>query len=627
EVVGAIPKKTVLQLLHDKEWRLRQVATKVISRRLDVDPGFVSASQLVELIDDPDFGVQGEVLKTLVKIDAPVPASLILDKLKHPNEKVRSGAAMAFSKIDLERVDSSSLPFLIKLMDDPDWRVRSSVFEAIGKMETFPKHALPVEPILNGLFDQKEKVRDAASHALGQIAEKAPFHLNVDELVGQYKSRGADAKVAIAPVLGKLLQYDEGKILPVLLDGMSHPDPDLKRSAAEQVTLYGMEKPEAVLEELIKVPEKAGFVKKGIVSESLVKIGSSNPEVVVPFLLEKLRSPDEDERTIAATVIGEIGAKAPELVDVQLLAKVLLEDGNNKVRKQVGKSISDIAEEDPHLVKGIVVNLLAALKDEDESVRITISKAIMNISSNAPELIPIPPIIEKLADDDTFTRESLVHVLGNIGQKLPGESIKALISAMGDPEWIVRNAAADALGKVAQHVPENRDIPALLENLLDDEDKWVRSKAASALAKIAEKNPHIVDVEKVLNGLKDEDENVQSAHLQIAGAVGSKYYSLVIPKLTELFGSPSKAVRDAAVSAFTKIGQSLENEKWVSQLLALFSDEVPIATQQSAALVCRRLFKYGAEKEKKRAIQLLTIRCEMSQDEVICGVLRELMES
>ncbi|MHA1732324.1 MAG: HEAT repeat domain-containing protein, partial [Promethearchaeota archaeon] len=75
EVVGAIPKKNVLQLLHDKEWRLRQVATKIISRRLDVSPGFVSASQLIELIDDPDFGVQGEILKTLVKIDAPVPAS------------------------------------------------------------------------------------------------------------------------------------------------------------------------------------------------------------------------------------------------------------------------------------------------------------------------------------------------------------------------------------------------------------------------------------------------------------------------------------------------------------------------------------------------------------------------
>jgi len=65
----------------------------------------------------------------------------------------------------------------------------------------------------------------------------------------------------------------------------------------------------------------------------------------------------------------------------------------------------------------------------------------------------------------------------------------------------------------------------------------------------------------------------------------------------------------------------------LSRLLKNLSDESSIELQRSIALILERTAKYENDKIKKRVISLLKIRCEMSQDPIICGTLHKLSES
>ena len=67
--------------------------------------------------------------------------------------------------------------------------------------------------------------------------------------------------------------------------------------------------------------------------------------------------------------------------------------------------------------------------------------------------------------------------------------------------------------------------------------------------------------------------------------------------------------------------------KILSKLLRNLSDESTIETQQSLATILGRTVRYEDETVKKRVISLLKIRCEMSQDPIICEVLSRLKEN
>ncbi|MFX0149108.1 MAG: hypothetical protein ACFE8E_15345, partial [Candidatus Hodarchaeota archaeon] len=57
------------------------------------------------------------------------------------------------------------------------------------------------------------------------------------------------------------------------------------------------------------------------------------------------------------------------------------------------------------------------------------------------------------------------------------------------------------------------------------------------------------------------------------------------------------------------------------------SDSGSLTTQQSIARILGRTAKYEEEMIKKRVIALLKVRCEMSQDPIICEVLTKLKEN
>ena len=92
-------------------------------------------------------------------------------------------------------------------------------------------------------------------------------------------------------------------------------------------------------------------------------------------------------------------------------------------------------------------------------------------------------------------------------------------------------------------------------------------------------------------------------------------------------GDESGDVRNTTVDVMVKIIHEIGISKVLSKLLKCLSDEYSIQTQQSIAIILGRTIRYEDEKIKKRVISLLKIRCEMSQDPIICEMLTKLRES
>jgi hypothetical protein len=79
--------------------------------------------------------------------------------------------------------------------------------------------------------------------------------------------------------------------------------------------------------------------------------------------------------------------------------------------------------------------------------------------------------------DDTALKRRLVEAFGAAG----APAVPALIQALGDSDWEVRCAAAEALGAIG----DPQAVPALIK-ALGDSDRDVRRAAAEALGKLGD---------------------------------------------------------------------------------------------------------------------------------------------
>ena len=100
----------------------------------------------------------------------------------------------------------------------------------------------------------------------------------------------------------------------------------------------------------------------------------------------------------------------------------------------------------------------------------------------------------------------------------------------------------------------------------------------------------------------------------------------IFENIISLLDDDSEDVRNKMVNDMVLIINKIGLNKVLSKLLKNLGGESSIELQRSIALILERTSKYEGEKIKKRVISLLKIRCEMSQDPVICEALHKIRE-
>ena len=195
-----------------------------------------------------------------------------------------------------------------------------------------------------------------------------------------------------------------------------------------------------------------------------------------------------------------------------------LEQSDPERQKTAAGILRTIA--DPTAVPG----LIELLKSPDHQV----------VAAGASALIPMkdaaaaPALRQVLAHPSSAVRQSAVEALGAIGQP----AIESLTASLSDRAPLIREAAAEALGKTA----DKSAAPPLLKALTDP--KWrVRARAAEALGRIAEPTA----TASLTRALKDPDWTVRALAAKALGQLGTDPALAALRSAAE---DPHRLVRD-----------------------------------------------------------------------------------
>ena len=160
-----------------------------------------------------------------------------------------------------------------------------------------------------------------------------------------------------------------------------------------------------------------------------------------------------------------------------------IDDDSKRVRTNVINELSDIRAASPETFAA----LIHALSDDAKSVRADAEEKLIKMGKDHAANIT-PMLTKALTNNQSVdTRQSVVDVLGGIGEALVkrGESgeivVKQLLVALTDTAAKVRRNAADELGEMRAKSP---DVITALTQTLKDNSKSVRRAAQKAIQRI-----------------------------------------------------------------------------------------------------------------------------------------------
>jgi HEAT repeat protein len=625
--IDKLPKKLILNLVEDSEWRTKILSLKLLNKTIKNKNELIQNLNIYKLLEDPNYQVQVEILDILSLSSVKIPISIIFNKLFHINNEIRAAAIKTIKSYKVKDIDKKFISIITPLMKDPNSEVRASAFKVFSQIGNFKKYKIPLTPFLDGLTDLNEIVRHASIAALEKYFNEEPKLLNLDTIIDKIDPNNYAIINSVLSLLGKLWRYNPEKILTTLLIFIKFENEQLKENISNILVEKSQENQDLILTNLIKVPDITKFLKKGIVSNTIIKITEKDPKNRIPKLLHYLNDENDIIRLNAITSLEGLDEDYLESIKIKPIITLLEKDKNKQIKKESSKIISKIAKKNPTLIKPLISEIFQVINEQESSVKITLFKPMLEIAKNSPEIIPVGNVINFLSDKDSFIRETSTRILSFVGKRNPPLTVDSLINtALLDEEWIVREAAASSLGKLINYIENKEETIGKLVDLLNDEENWVKRTALKMLSNIDEVNPLHLPFEKLSKNFISKDYNVREASTRLL-----KIYSDQIEQLfdviVDLLGDKSKEVRTSIVNILVDIIREVGINKIISKLLQNLSAERSLETQQSIALILARTVKYGDKNIKKRVIPLLKARCEMTQDPIICDALFQLKES
>ncbi|UCC19157.1 MAG: HEAT repeat domain-containing protein [Promethearchaeota archaeon] len=625
--IEKIPVNLILNLTEDPEWRLRLLGLKLLGRLQAKRKDLAFELNIKKLINDPNSKIGVEILNILAESSYALPIDMIIDNIFHTNNEISAAAIKSLKNLDVKQIDRKMLMKIVPLIKDPSSSVRASIFEVLAKIGNFKKHNLQLLPFLDGLIDPDKETREAAINVLEKYFEEEPNLLDIDSIINKIDTNNFQILNSVVSLLGRLWSQDPEKILTTFIVFIKFEDEKLKNNISNFLIENSTNNPNLVIQNIIKIPDVSKFLSKGIISQTLINIGKRNPKQVIPNLMQYFFNENDDVRLNALNTIDGLIEEFLDYIDTNQIFKIMQNDKSNQVKKKAISIISKIALEEPTLIQPFMSDFLNLLVKEESSIRIVLSKSILDIAKESPEIIPVEAIKNLLDDQDSFVRETSAKILGLIGYKAPLSVIDALINkALIDDDWIVREAAALSLGEIINHVDKKGQIIEKLVSLINDDQNWVRRSAMNILSNIKEVNNSHITFNDLKDNLTNSDSKVREASARLI-RIFSDQIEEIFDKILSLLEDESKEVRTSTIDSFIDIIQNVGLNRILNKLLQNLSDEGSLEIQRSIALILERTTKYENEKIKKRVISLLKIRCEMSQDPIICGTVQKLKEN
>lgn len=298
----------------------------------------------------------------------------------------------------------------------------------------------------------------------------------------QLKSKKAKTRLGAIEKLATM--EGESRALLPLLGALRDPEPEVRKVAARSL---GRRKEPSVVSPLI---EALGDRSAEVRMTAAISLKWLTPKEAIPSLIRCLRDENEAVRNYSAGALSAMGWEPDNDVDHAVFAiaagkleaaaryksaaieplLLALRTGVYYKRLEAVDVLSRIAITDAKVIS----SLIAALKDEDSSVRMRTVEVLSSIG----DARAVEPLILTLRDHESRVRAASVEALSKMGD---ARAINPLAALLKDKSAEVRKAAAEALGKMnATSVVE----PLLA--ILRDQDGDIRETTAIALGKIGD---------------------------------------------------------------------------------------------------------------------------------------------
>ncbi len=425
---------------------------------------------------------------------------------------------------------------------------------------------------LNRLDD--ERVGDY-SRVLGLYGEAAVPRLTaaLDEPPGARRTvallaLGLIAPTAVVPHMAAALRTEAEPVQELILDSLREMGP----TAFQAVP---------AIREVLQRSDSYGVQESAV--RALAEIAGDGQ---VPEVIEQLASPDPAVRLASLRVLGHFASSSSE--DVVEPLRPLLADPDPRVRT----SAADVLAQVKSAAAPAVPELLVAMRDPVEAVRIAATRTVDGMQHEEPRMLGA--LLAALADESEEVRHAAAHGLLEWGRLYP-EHAAAVFARLTDPDPYVARAAATLMGKATEPTPEL--IAHFRNTIRTAEDAADRVTAATSLAKLKITDP---DVLAEVFAVFDETEEQEMAWplVEIGDAaipylvrrletLPARRYDILsgywwnrsdmdltplVGVTIDLLSDPEDLVRQQAVQLLQKIGKPAASAA-LPRLLELFDDE------------------------------------------------------
>lgn len=471
KVPGEAAEGLLLDLLKDEDYRVRERAVAALGRRFS--PRVASACA-VALADDADAGHRAAGLALLAKGGA-AGRAVLLGALQHPSADVRISAAAALPGPAPGPDTVAALEAAARREGDPN--ARAALLLALGR--TGRRDA--IAPLLAALEEGNLWIQVHALEALGSVGDPdiAPRIL---PLLGNDALRQGvlhalarlRSPVAAEPLVRRAAS---GEVDPFLLAATRA---SLEAAPASTVAALRPLWPHAraALVAFLEDPEADGAVRTDAahlvalldVRRAALAIVANGPYRDGYAALRVLPEPKRDEALLAALQVAD-PEPALELVDA-------LRGGS------------------------CAATLLPLLVHPSPTVRAAVLSAV------PPGLVPVPELIDVLAEDDPETALAAALALASDESGAPLDQLRtrrrALLDRAGGPDGPGRAAALSALATA-----DGPEVETAVRGALSSPDPAVREAAVNAAAQGRRIGEH-----ELVARLSDESSAVRAAALR-----------------------------------------------------------------------------------------------------------------
>lgn len=342
----------------------------------------------------------------------------------------------ALSQIAIE-IGPSVIADFLPFIEDPIPEVRDLVQTIIKKFDQKAVDLL-IEIIQNADQDSKKiaalkALETIAPSAVGALDILKPLLTKEDEL--QYPA------ILVIQNMGEASQ----KVIPELQKAFQSKNSLVRAAAANSLAHAQGEAFSALslLRERLKINSYGEPVEYNAETRMAIcrAIGSIGPKAsaAIPELMTALKDIDENVVRLAAEALGNIGPKADRAADA--LIQILSSYGT-KERESAAKALAKIG-------RSVLDKLIRNLRNlDDASTREGAAMALRYMGKTAQPAIYSLIAVLRMEVIDLVKREC-VAALGEIGAN-SSEVLKVLIEASRDESPIVRDAVAEALGKMGK---------------------------------------------------------------------------------------------------------------------------------------------------------------------------------